>query len=157
MAAEPIDEDVPKLPRGRGITLSVAQLVRILGLIAVLVFLLVMQRPCANAVSTFVTGFDGSAAKARHAGSGSAGSGSAASSSGSAASSSGASGSAASGSGAGSATPGLDHYERLRPGMTDDEMKAVIERARAKAAGNAAPVAPAPPQAAPPLASPPSQ
>ena len=99
------DDDVPKLPRGRGITLSVPQLVRILGLIAVLVVLLVMQKPCSNAVSKFVTGFDGSA------GSGSAG------------------------SAAGSAAPGLEHYERLRPGMTEAEVKAVIERARVKAAG----------------------
>lgn len=106
-----IDDDVPKLPRGRGITLSVPQLVRILGLIAVLIVLLVMQKPCSNAVSKFVTGFDG------------AGSGKAK-------------------SGAGSAGPGLDHYERLRPGMTEAEVKAVIERARVKAAGSAAGVTP---------------
>jgi hypothetical protein len=105
----PIDEDVPKLPRGRGITLSVPQLVRILGLIAVLVVLLVMQKPCSNAVSKFVTGFDGS---------GSAGPGSA-------------------GSGAGSAARRIEDYERLRPGMTDVEVKAAIERARVKAAGSA--------------------
>ena len=111
--ADPIEEDVPKLPRGRGITLSVPQLVRILGLIAVLVVLLVMQKPCSNAVSKFVTGFDGS---------GSAGSGSAA------------------GSGAGSAPRRVEDYERLRPGMTDAEVKAAIERARLKAAGSAAPI-----------------
>jgi hypothetical protein len=108
----PIDEDVPKLPRGRGITLSMPQLVRILGLIGVLVVLLVMQKPCSNAVSRFVTGFDGSA------GSGSAG------------------------SGAGSAPRRIEDYERLRPGMTDAEVKAAIERARVKAAGSAGVVAP---------------
>jgi len=113
VAAEPVDDEVPKLPRGRGIRLSIPQLMRVVGLLAVLVFLLVMQRPCANAVSTFVTGFDGS---------GSAGSGSA----------------AGSGSGAGSARR-LDQYEHLRPGMTDDEVKAVIERARAKAGSALAP------------------
>lgn len=108
---EPIEEDVPKLPRGRGITLSLPQLVRILGLIAVLVVLLVMQKPCSNAVSKFVTGFDGSA--------GSAGAGSA-------------------GSGAGSALH-LENYERLRPGMTEAEVKSAIERAKVKAAGSAEP------------------
>ncbi len=133
MAAEPIDENVPKLPRGRGITLSDAQLVRILGLIAVLVFLLVMQRPCANAVSTFVTGFDGSAGSG-HAGSGHGGSGARAGS-----------GSAGAGQAAGSAVR-LEDYEQLKPGMTDDEVKAAIERARIKAAGSAAP-APADPPA----------
>lgn len=111
--ADPIEEDVPKLPRGRGITLSVPQLVRILGLIAVLIVLLVMQKPCSNAVSKFVTGFDGA---------GSAGPGSAA------------------GSGAGSAPRRVEDYERLRPGMTDAEVKAAIERARLKAAGSAAPI-----------------
>jgi hypothetical protein len=136
VAADPSDDAVPKLPRGRGITLSVPQLVRILGLIVVLVFLLVMQRPCANAVSTFVTGFDGSA-KGKLAGPGSAGA------TGSSATGSGATGSGAAGSG--HAAPGLDHYEHLRPGMTDDEVKAVIERARVKAAGSAEPPEPPPP------------
>ena len=120
--ADPIEEEVPKLPRGRGITLSVPQLVRILGLIAVLVVLLVMQKPCSNAVSKFVTGFDGSGS----AGSASPGSGA--------------------GSGAGSAPRRVEDYERLRPGMTDAEVKAAIERARLKAAGSAAPIPePAPP------------
>jgi Xaa-Pro aminopeptidase len=34
---------------------------------------------------------------------------------------------------------GTDGYERLRPGMTEDEIKAVIDRARIKAAGSAVP------------------
>ena len=107
------DDEVPKLPRGRGLTLSTPQIVRIVGMIAVLVFLLVMQKPCANGISKFVTSY-GSAA-----GSGQPGAGSA--------------GSAAHGS-------ELDQYERLRPGMSDAEVKAVIERARHKAdpAGGAA-------------------
>jgi len=50
-------DDVPRLPRGRGIRLSRVQLVRIAGTVCLLVFLLVVQRPCASAVSTFVTGF----------------------------------------------------------------------------------------------------
>jgi len=52
-------------------------------------------------------------------------------------------GSAAAGAaGSGSATGGnalrLEQYEHLRPGMTEDEIKAVIERARHKAAGSSA-------------------
>lgn len=96
--SDPAEDPVPKLPRGRGLTLSRPQIVRIVGLIALLAFLLVMQKPCADGVSRFVTSYgDGSA----------------------------------SGSAAGSAE--LDKYERLRPGMTDDEVKATIERARKKA------------------------
>jgi len=110
------DEPVPRLPRGRWLRLSGPQMFRIAGLLIVLVFLLIAQRPCANAVSTFVTGFgsQGSAAATMPrpgtvdlpaaAGSGSAGG------------------------------SGLEYYERLRPGMTEDEVKAVIERARARAA-----------------------
>lgn len=100
----PAEDPVPKLPRGRGLTLSRPQIIRIVGMIALLAFLLVMQKPCADGVSRFVTSY----------GSGSA-----------------------QGSAAGSAE--LDQYERLRPGMTEDEVKATIERARKKAgAGSAA-------------------
>lgn len=132
-AAEPATaDDVPRLPRGRGLRLSGPQLVRIAGTVCLLVFLIVVQRPCANAVSTFVTSFGSSADRGSAAaamprpgtvdvsqGSGSAG---------------------AAGSGAaGSQGLRLDQYERLRPGMTDDEVKAVIDRARRKAGGSAAP------------------
>jgi hypothetical protein len=102
------DEPVAKLPRGRGLRLSTMQLVRMIGLAAILIFLVMTQRPCADAVSKFVTGFDGS-------GAGSAGSAAAGSA----------------GSGAGS-----QQYERLRPDMTPEEMKAAIERAKARAAGS---------------------
>ena len=125
-------DDVPKLPRGRGLRLSRPQMVRIAGTLLLLVFLLMMQRPCSDAVSKFVTSFgdDGSAAAqmpkpgnvdvpVAAGGSGSAG---------------------------GSAAPGAerpdhdDRYERLRPDMTEDEIKAVIDRARLKAArGSATP------------------
>lgn len=105
------DFDVPKLPRGRGIRLSGMQLIRVIGLAAMLGFLIVTQRPCANAISTFVTSFDdrGSA--------------------------SGAAPGSPSGATAGSAkgSSDLDRYEQLRPGMTEEETKAAIERARAKA------------------------
>lgn len=131
--AEPAaDDDVPRLPRGRGLRLSRPQLVRIAGMVLLLVFLLVVQRPCANAVSTFVTGFGGSG--------GSDARGSAAAMmprpgtvdvpGGSAASG----GAAGSGSAADSDSLDLEQYEHLRPGMTDEEVKAVIDRARRKAA-----------------------
>jgi hypothetical protein len=129
------DEPVPRLPRGRGITLSRLsrpEMFRIVGMAALLVFLLVAQRPCADAVSRFVTSF-------------------------------GDNGSAAAplprpgtvdlpAAGAGS------DYEPLRPGMSDAEIKAAIERARARAhtgsaagsnAGSDAP-APALPPPSPP-------
>lgn len=99
-----------KLPRGRGLKLSRAQLIRIGGTLFLLIFLLVMQKPCANAVSKFVTGFDDQGS-------------------------------------AGSAMPkpgNVDmpgsgseiQYEHLRPGMTDEEVKQVIDRAKARNAGS---------------------
>jgi hypothetical protein len=117
--AEPApDDEVPKLPRGRGLRLSVPQLVRIAGTLLLLVFLIAMQRPCADAVSKFVTGFgdQGSASvqmprpgnvdvPATPTGSGSS---------------------------AGRAN-GSDRFEHLRPGMTEEQIKAVIDRARLKA------------------------
>ena len=63
--AEPsADEPVPRLPRGRGMRFSRPELLRIAGLVILLVFLVVAQRPCADAVSRFVTSFgdQGSAA-----------------------------------------------------------------------------------------------
>lgn len=134
------DAAVPRLPRGRGLRLSGPELLRVAGLAILLVFLVLIQRPCADAVATFVTSFgdQGSAGSATPRpgpvdlrGSGAA--------PGSAAAAStavpGAFGSPSAGSGAAADDPGLDGYERLRPGMTDDEIKAVIDRARAKAAG----------------------
>jgi len=115
------DDDLEKikLPRGRGLKLSRAQLIRIGGTLFLLIFLLVMQKPCANAVSKFVTGFDDH----------------------------GSAGSAMPkpgnvdmpGSGSGSAEI---QYEHLHPGMTDEEVKAVIDRARARNAGSAGSAAP---------------
>ena len=129
-AGRPAEDDVPRLPRGRGLRLSGPQLVRIAGTVCLLVFLIVVQRPCANAVSTFVTSFGGSGDR-----------GSAAATMprpGTVDVSAGSAGSAGSGT-TGSQGPSLDQYERLRPGMTDDEVKTVIDRARRKAAGSAAP------------------
>jgi hypothetical protein len=105
-------EEVPRLPRGRGIKLSGPELFRVLLIICMLVAVLVLAKPCGDAVSKFVMGFDGS------------------------------------GSASGSARPkptpapapttgmgsgGSDQYEHLTPGMTDDEVKAAIERAKHKA------------------------
>ena len=108
--ADSTGEPVPRLPRGRGLKLSGPELLRVLVLAVLLVFLIVSAQPCSNAVSRFVTSF----------GSG-AGSGSA----------------AGKGSGSGSGS-GLDGYERLRPGMTDDEVKAAIERSRARTGSGSA-------------------
>jgi hypothetical protein len=101
-----VDEDaVPKLPRGKGIKLSGPELFRIGLLVVMLVAVLVLTKPCANAVSGFVTSF-----------------------------------------GSGSAAPSQEkpkkpqEYEQLRPGMSEDETKRAIERAKARArAGSASP------------------
>jgi hypothetical protein len=109
-------DDIPRLPRGRGLRLSRPQLVRIGGTLMLLVFMIAMQKPCSSAVSKFVTGFgsDGSAA-ATLPKPGTV--------------------DLPSGSAAAPASPELrlDQYEHLRPGMTDDEVRAVIERAKHKA------------------------
>lgn len=112
------DEPVPKLPRGRGIKLSSPEVFRILLTGGLLVAIIVLTHPCANAVSSFVTSFDN----------GSAGT-------------------------AAAVMPKPDNvrppepddttYVRLRPGMTDEQVKAAIDEARAKAkahAGSAAPM-----------------
>lgn len=120
---DPAPDEVPRLPRGRGLRLSRVELLRIAGLAVLLVFLLATQRQCASAVSRFVTSFGEPAASPGTPGT-SPGSG--------------ASADPAVGSGL-----DLDRYEHLRPGMTDAEMKAVIERARARAAGRRDDAAPA--------------
>jgi len=99
-------------------------MVRIAGTLLLLVFLIAMQRPCADAVSKFVTGFgDQGSAAVQMPKPGNVDVPAAA-------------------DGSGSAAGSADHddgYERLRPDMTDDELKAAIERARLKARGSAAP------------------
>jgi hypothetical protein len=56
-------EPVPKLPRGRGLKFSGVELFRIAITLSLLVAIVVLTKPCSHAVSTFVMGFDGSAAK----------------------------------------------------------------------------------------------
>ena len=52
------DPDVPRLPRGRGFKLSFGEIVRI-GLTAtMLIAVLVLAKPCADAVGRFVGSFD---------------------------------------------------------------------------------------------------
>ncbi|HEX4451325.1 MAG TPA: hypothetical protein VH143_10670 [Kofleriaceae bacterium] len=63
MADDHDSEPVPKLPRGRGLKFSGVELSRIAITLALLVALVVLTKPCSHAVSTFVMGFDGSAAK----------------------------------------------------------------------------------------------
>jgi len=135
-AAPALDDDVPRLPRGRGIRLSRPQLVRIAGTLILLVFIIMMQRPCSDSVSRFVTGFGGSGGSG---GSGDRGSAAAAMPRpGTLDVPAGSGGSGGSVSSPRTGGDPLERYEHLRPGMTEDEIKAVIERARVKAAGGSA-------------------
>ncbi len=116
--ADTDDPPVPKLPRGRGLKFSGPELFRIVITLAMLVALIALTKPCANAVSTFVMGFDGS-------GKGSAGT------------------AVGSGKGSGSAGSAVapitnpEDYERLEPGMTDDQVRAAVARSKAKLGSNA--------------------
>jgi hypothetical protein len=106
------DEPVPRIPRTRGFKLSTPQLVRIALTVALLVLIIMVQRPCADSVSKFVTGFgeEGSATTTMPK-----------------------PGTVDQPSGVGSAAD----YEQLRPGMTEAEIKAAIERSKARAAERA--------------------
>ena len=112
------DEPVPKLPRGRGLKLSGPELFRILLSLVALIGVIVLTKPCAHAVSGFVTSFDnGSAAKKAMPKPGNVD----------------------------VPAPAPDQqYETLKPGMTDEEIKAAIERSKARAAAGSS--APAPTQ-----------
>ncbi len=105
------DEPVPKLPRGRGMRVSKPELFRIGFTLITLIGVIVLTRPCAHAVSGFVTSMDGS------------GSDNAAKSS------------------TMPKPGNVDvpvptpqtQYEQLRPGMSEAELKAAIERSKARA------------------------
>jgi len=102
------EEPVPKLPRGRGLRLSKPELVRISFTVIALIGVVVLTRPCANAMSNFVTGFDQGSAKRMPK--------------------------------PGTVEPQVEpqHYEQLKPGMTEQEIKEAIERAKARSnAGSA--------------------
>ncbi len=113
------DDEVPKLPRGRGMKLDRAMLVRIALTGLLLAMLVLSTRHCANATSSFVMGFgdDGSAAdKMPKPGTVDVprqGPGSAA------------------------------DYELIKPGMTEAEIKAAIERQKQKQAPAPDPTPPA--------------
>jgi hypothetical protein len=110
---EPADEPVPKLPRGRGLKFSGPEIFRILMTLVALIGVLVLARPCATSVSNFVMGYSGSDTASKM---------------------------PKPGVEPPAPAPGeLDTYEHLRPGMSDEEMKAAIERAKAKNAGAAQP------------------
>ena len=51
------DDDI-RIPRGRGLRLTMPQIFRIAMVAAMLVAVIVLQRPCADAVGRFVAGFD---------------------------------------------------------------------------------------------------
>lgn len=52
-----VDDDVPRLPRGRGVTLNRMQLLRIIATAVMLVLVLVLTKPCARATGKFVQSF----------------------------------------------------------------------------------------------------
>jgi hypothetical protein len=109
MAGDDDLSDVPKLPRGRGLKLSMPEIFRILLTAGMLIAVLLLAHPCGDAVGNFMMKFDnGSGSTAAHPGSG--------------------------GSAAPQPTP--QHYVQLKAGMTDEETKAAIEKAKAEAGGS---------------------
>lgn len=105
--------DVPKLPRGKGISLPFAQVIRIGMTVTFLVAVLALRKPCATAASQFVNSFgEGSAAQPPTRSPGPQGSAVAA-----------------------PLVPGEDglHYVRISADMTPEEVKVAIERAKAAA------------------------
>lgn len=107
------DEPVPRLPRTNAFKVSTAALVRIAMTGALLAMIIVARRPCADSVSSFVTEFDKTG--------------------GSASTQMPKPGTVDEPSNVGSA----GDYETLRPDMTEAEIKAAIERAKAKSRGSA--------------------
>lgn len=117
------DEPVPKLPRGKGITLTRGALTRIGFTAIALVAVLVLQKPCSRAAGQFVTAF----------------------------------GEEPGAPAAPPVAPAPAQYEVLTPSMTDDELRAAIGRAEARArqareAPVPAPVTPSAPAQPPPVA-----
>lgn len=100
-------EPVPKLPRNRGIRLTGPEVFRVVITGAMLVTVLILAKPCGNAVSNFVMGFEGK------------NKGSAMPKPGNVDLPSGLPGSAG-------------DYVELRAGMTDEQIQQAIAQARAK-------------------------
>ena len=115
--AAPEDDEVPKLPRGRGMKLSTSEIFRILLTGGMLVAIIVLAKPCGSAVSNFVMRFDnGSAQQQQQQEMPKPGN-----------------------VDQPVAHPALQEqqYEHLKPGMTEQEMKAAVERAEARAKAGA--------------------
>ena len=113
----PIKEElrqIPRLPRGGGFRISTPNLIRIAMTAAILVMIIVIQRPCAEHVSEFVTSYGQGSAPT--------------------------SGSQGIGSSALLPHPGTvdqpPEYVQITPDMTPEQVKAAIERAKARAAGS---------------------
>jgi hypothetical protein len=109
--ATPADDNdpVPKLPRGRGLKLDGPMMFRIGGTLILLIMIVIMRKPCADATSKFVTGFgeEGSAVVPHP-------------------------GAIDVKTGSGSAAHN-DGLERVGPGATDEEVRAAWERTKARA------------------------
>jgi hypothetical protein len=113
-------DDVPKLPRGRGLKYSRPELFRVALLVITLVGVVLMARPCANAMTDFVMGFEEQdRAKTMP-------------------------------------RPGTvdrpaepQQFEQLSPDMSEEEIKAAIERSKARSAAGAGSAGSADPQPAP--------
>ncbi len=108
--AQPDDDDpVPKLPRGRGLKLDGPMMFRIGGTLILLIMVVLMRKPCADATSKFVTGFgERGSAVVPHPGAIDV----------------------PVGSGSANYHDGL---ERVGPGATDEEVRAAWERTKARA------------------------
>lgn len=52
------EEEIPRVPRGKGLRFASGHLIRIGFTVAILVLLIVVQRSCADRVSNFVVDFD---------------------------------------------------------------------------------------------------
>lgn len=57
MARRTDDDDIPRLPRGRGLSFSFGEILRIAVVATLLLAIIVLQKPCAKSVSKFVTSF----------------------------------------------------------------------------------------------------
>ena len=53
-----LHDDVPRIPRGRGLRLTTAQVVQVVMVATALVAVILLQKPCARSVSRFVNSFD---------------------------------------------------------------------------------------------------
>ena len=107
------DEPVPRIPRSFRFKVPTAALVRIAMTGALLAMIIVARRPCADSVSSFVNDFDNSGGSAR--------------------AQMPKPGNVDEPSTVGSAAD----YETLSPDMSEAEIKAAIERAKAKSRGSA--------------------